>query len=192
MKSLPRILMFLAVILLASLFIWPMWSITLLAPQYPDGVQMHIYIDKIGGSSPGTLQNVNILNHYIGMKKIEPDSIPELKYMTPIVIFFMVTSLIAALMDRKMIYGIWAGLLLLVFCVGLYDFYLWEYDYGHNLDPNAPMKFDGASFQPPLLGRKEILNFTAISVPHIGGILAGLSLLLAIIAFWLKSKVTAK
>lgn len=192
MKSLPRILMFLAVILLASLFIWPMWSITLLAPQYPDGVQMHIYIDKIGGSSPGTLQNVNILNHYIGMKKIEPDSIPELKYMTPIVIFFMVTSLIAALMDRKMIYGIWAGLLLLVFCVGLYDFYLWEYDYGHNLDPNAPMKFEGASFQPPLIGRKEILNFTAISVPHIGGILAGLSLLLSIIAFWLKSKVTAK
>lgn len=192
MKSLPRILMFLAVILLASLFIWPMWSITLLAPQYPDGVQMHIYIDKIGGSSPGTLQNVNILNHYIGMKKIEPDSIPELKYMTPIVIFFMVTALIAALMDRKMIYGIWAGLLLLVFCVGLYDFYLWEYDYGHNLDSNAPMKFDGASFQPPLLGRKEILNFTAISVPHIGGILAGLSLLLSIIAFWLKSKVTAK
>lgn len=192
MKSLPRILMFLAVILLASLFIWPMWSITLLAPQYPDGVQMHIYIDKIGGSSPGTLQNVNILNHYIGMKKIEPDSIPELKYMTPIVIFFMVTALIAALMDRKMIYGIWGGLLLLVFCVGLYDFYLWEYDYGHNLDSNAPMKFDGASFQPPLLGRKEILNFTAISVPHIGGILAGLSLLLSIIAFWLKSKVTAK
>ncbi len=192
MKNLPRILMFLAVVLLASLFIWPMWSITLLAPQYPDGVQMHIYIDKIGGSSPGTLQNVNILNHYIGMKKIEPDSIPELKYMTPIVIFFMVTALVAALLDRKMIYGLWAVLLLLVFCLGLYDFYLWEYDYGHNLDSNAPMKFEDASFQPPLIGRKEILNFTAISVPHIGGVLAGISLLLSIIAFWLKSKVTVK
>ena len=192
MKNLPRILMFLAVVLLASLFIWPMWSITLLAPQYPDGVQMHIYIDKIGGSSPGTLQNVNILNHYIGMQKIEPDSIPELKYMKPIVIFFMLTALIAAIVDRKMIYGIWGLLLLLVFLVGLYDFYLWEYDYGHNLDPNAPMKFEGASFQPPLIGRKEILNFTAISLPHVGGVLAGLSLLFSFIAFWLKSKVSVK
>lgn len=184
--------MFLAVVLLASLFIWPMWSITLLAPQYPDGVQMHIYIDKIGGSSPGTLQNVNILNHYIGMQKIEPDSIPELRYMTPVVIFFMVTGLVAVILDRKIIYGLWGTLLLLVFCVGLYDFYLWEYDYGHNLDPNAPMKFEGASFQPPLLGRKEILNFTAISLPHLGGVLAGFSLLLSLIAFWLKSKVSVK
>ena len=119
MKNLPRILMFLAVVLLASLFIWPMWSITLLAPQYPDGVQMHIYIDKIGGSAPGTLQNVNILNHYIGMKKIEPDSIPELRYMTPIVIFFMVAALVAVILDRKVLYGLWGVLLLLVFLCGI-------------------------------------------------------------------------
>ena len=192
MKHLPRILMLLAVILMSSLFIWPMWSITLLAPQYPDGVQMHIYIDKIGGSSPGTLQNVNILNHYIGMKKIEPDSIPELKYMPPIVIFFMAAALIASVLDRKIMYGLWGLLLLLIFLIGLYDFYLWEYDYGHDLDPNAPMQFEGASFQPPLIGRKEILNFTAISLPHMGGLLAGSALVFSLIAYWLKSKVSVK
>ena len=188
MKHLPRILLFLSGILLLSLFIWPMWNITLLAPQYPDGVNMHIYIDKIGGDSPGTLQNVNILNHYIGMKKIEPDSIPELKYMPPIVIFFVILALAAAILDKKWMYWVWTVSFFLILCVGLYDFYMWEYDYGHNLDPNAPMIFEGASFQPPLIGRKEILNFTAISMPHIGGVLAGISLLLGAIAIYIKGR----
>ena len=80
---LPRILMLLAGVLMISLFVWPMWNITLIAPQYREGVHMHIYINKIGGATPGTLQNMNILNHYIGMKKITPESIPELKLMPP-------------------------------------------------------------------------------------------------------------
>ena len=77
--------MALAAICLLTLFLFPMWQITLLAPQYPDGVSLHIWINKIGGETPGTLQNVNILNHYVGMKYIEPESIPELTYF-PIMI----------------------------------------------------------------------------------------------------------
>ncbi len=180
--------MVLAGLLLVSLFFWPMWRITLLAPQYPDGVHMHIHIDKIGGATPGTLQNVNILNHYIGMKPIEPDSIPELKYMPPIVMFFIAFAFLVALLDKKWMYWLWLILILITLAVGMYDFYLWEYDYGHNLDPKAPMKFDDASFQPPLIGRKEIINFTAISVPHIGGYLMGFGVILAGIAALLKSK----
>lgn len=187
MDHLSRPVMILASLLLISLFIWPMWKITLLAPQYPDGVQMYIYINKIGGSSPGTLQNVNILNHYIGMKKIEPDSIPELKFMPGIVTFFIVTGFITALINKKWVYGFWLVAFALVLLVGLYDFYLWEYDYGHSLNPNAPMKFEGASFQPPLIGRKVILNFVAISMPALAGYLAGASLLLSAFAFYVKS-----
>ena len=182
--------MFGAVILLASLFIWPLWRITLLAPQYPDGVHMHIYIDKIGGATKGTLQNVNILNHYIGMKKITPESIPELKYMTPIVIFFMLFGLVAAFLDKKWLYWAWVILICVVLLIGIYDFYLWEYDYGHTLDPKAPMKFDGESFQPPLIGKKEIINFTAISMPHIGGYLLGAGVLFGILAAYLKKKIS--
>ena len=185
---LPRILMLLAGIFMMSLFIWPMWKITLLAPQYPDGVQMHIYINKIGGSTPGTLQNVNILNHYIGMKKITPESIPELKYMPPIVIFFILTAFLVAWLDKKWMYWTWTLSLIIILSIGLYDFYLWEYDYGHSLDPKAPMKFEGESFQPPLIGRKEIINFTAISMPHIAGYLLGIATLFGIIAIYLKSK----
>ncbi len=180
--------MLLAGVFMMSLFIWPMWKITLLAPQYPDGIQMHIYINKIGGSKPGTLQNVNILNHYIGMKKITPESIPELKYMPPIVIFFILTAFLAAWLDKKWLYWTWMFSLIIILNIGLYDFYLWEYDYGHSLDPKAPMKFEGESFQPPLIGRKEIINFTAISMPHIAGYFLGMAAFLGIVATYLKSK----
>ncbi len=189
---LPRLLMLFSTLLLISLFIWPMWKIRLLAPQYPDGVDMHIYINKIGGATPGTLQNINILNHYIGMKKIEPDSIPELKFMPPIVITFMILGLISILIDKKWMYWTWSFGFLIILLIGLYDFYLWEYDYGHNLDPNAPMIFEDASFQPPLIGKKDIINFTAISLPHIAGYMTGVSLLFAFVAAWLKGKVLKK
>jgi len=165
-----------------------MWRITLLAPQYPDGVEMHIYVNKIGGATPGTLQNINILNHYIGMKKITPESIPELKFMPPIVIFFIAAAFISAFLDKSWLYGTWTILLIIILVIGLYDFYLWEYDYGHTLDPKAPMKFEGESFQPPLLGRKDIINFTAISMPHIAGYLLGLSLIFGILATYFKTQ----
>jgi len=183
-----RILMILSGLLLVSLFFFPMWKVTLIAPQYPDGVQMHIYINKIGGRTPGTLQNINILNHYIGMKKIEPDSIKELTYFPYIVIFFIAWAIIVGLLNWKPFYLMW----LLVFSIGLmlamYDFYLWEYDYGHTLASNAPMKFEGESFQPPLFGSKILLNFVAKSYPHIGGYLTGLSVLCAAFATKLRYK----
>lgn len=190
--KLPRILILLAGTLMVTLFFWPMWNITLLAPQYPDGVHMHIYINKIGGANPGTLQNINILNHYIGMKEITPESIPELKYMPPIVIFFIVTAFIVAYLDKKWMYWTWILSLILILTIGMYDFYLWEYDYGHNLDPKAIMKFEGESFQPPLIGRKEIINFTAISMPHISGAFLGISVLLGLVATYFKSKNSKK
>ena len=183
----PRVTILVAGILLSALFFWPMWRITLLAPQYPEGVQMHIHIDKIGGKTEGTLQNVNILNHYIGMKPITPDAIPELKYMPKIVVFFIAFSVLTAVLDRKWMYWAWGISFMIVLFIGIYDFYLWEYDYGHSLDPKAPMKFEGESFQPPLIGSKQIINFTAVSMPHIGGYLMILSALLGLASIYLKS-----
>ena len=61
------------------------------------------------------------------------------------------------------------ALLVLAGIAGLYDFYQWGSDYGHNLDPTAPIKVPGMSYQPPLLGTKELLNFVAYSGPDTGG-----------------------
>ncbi len=180
--------MALAVPALLMLFVFPMWQIILYAPQYPDGVAMHIWINKIGGEEPSTIQNINILNHYVGMKYIEPDSIKELVYFPYIILAMAALALLAAIINRKGLFLGWAVLMILLAAVGMYDFYLWEYDYGHNLSPTAPIEIPGASFQPPLIGTKIILNFTAQSFPHIGGYFAGLSIFLAALAWWLKRK----
>ncbi len=184
-----RILIILSGLFLLTLFVYPMWRITLLAPQYPDGVHMYIYINKIGGKTPGTLQNVNILNHYIGMKPIEPDAIPELKYFPTIVLIFTGLAILVGMINWKPFYLIWLLLFVIALALAFYDFYLWEYDYGHNLDPHAPMKFDDTSFQPPLFGTKNLLNFIAKSYPHIGGYFIILSLFSATLATYLRIRV---
>jgi len=75
-----------AAVFLLLIFVFPLWKITLLAPQYPEGLGMFIWINKIVGEGPSTLQNINIMNHYIGMKAIEPDAIPEFSFMPYIVL----------------------------------------------------------------------------------------------------------
>lgn len=186
MKKLPKVLMIIASLGLLILFLYPMWRITLYAPQYPKGVTMYIYINKIGGDEPGTLQNVNILNHYVGMKYIEPESIPELKILPIAIITFVVLGLVSAFSNRPKLWLTWAILITIASIIGIYDFYLWEYDYGHNLSADAPIKVPGASFQPPVIGSKMILNFVAESYPYIGGIGAGISIALAYIAWFLN------
>lgn len=188
MKRLPSLLMILASLCLLTLFVFPMWKILLYAPQYPEGVEMHIWINKIGGSQPGTLQNVNILNHYVGMKVIEPDSIPELQYFQYVIIGMVALGLIIGLINNRRLFLLWTILLVGLCFAGIYDFYLWEYDYGHDLSDTAPIKIPGASFQPPLLGKKDILNFVAVSLPHIAGYFVGLSIVLGFSSWWLALK----
>ena len=188
MNKLPRALMFISVLFLGALFLFPMWRITLIAPQYPDGVTMYIWINKLGGETPSTLQNINILNHYIGMKYIEPESIPELRYFPFIVAGMMALGVIAIAIDRSGFYLFCGVVMTLLAAAGIYDFYLWEYDYGHNLSDTAPIKIPGASFQPPLFGSKQIINFTAISLPHTSGYLAGLAIVLSYVSWYLSKK----
>jgi hypothetical protein len=78
---------------------------------------------------------------------------------------------------------LWAVVYVAVAVAGLVDFWKWEYDYGHNLDmTQAIIKIPGMSYQPPLIGSKQLLNFTASSWPGLGGWAAGLSLGLVAVA----------
>ena len=180
--------MILAIGALLSLFVFPLWKIVLYAPQYPDGVKMLIWINKIGGETPSAIQNINILNHYVGMKFIEPDSIPELKYFPTIVWIIAGLGLLTVVLNKPWGYISWTVVMVILAGLAVYDFYLWEYDYGHTLSSKAPIKIPGASFQPPLIGTKKILNFIAQSYPGTAGYLTGVSVLLAFAAFWLRRK----
>lgn len=187
-KRISKFLMLISVVGLIALFFLPMWRITLIAPQYPKGVTMYIYINKIGGESASTIQNINILNHYVGMKYIEPESIPELTYFPYVIGIMIMLGIVASMFDRPWFYLTWLIILMVLACLGMYDFYLWEYDYGHDLSPKAPIKIPGASFQPPLMGTKMILNFTAKSYPALGGYFAMISMVMAGMAYWVKRK----
>lgn len=190
MKTAPRTIAILGVLALLTLYFFPLWRITLVAPQYPDGVTMFIWIYQITGETEGTLQNINILNHYVGMKAIVPESIPELQYFPYIVAALALMGLVAAGINRKGMYLAWASVFLLLAILGIYDFYLWEYDYGNNLDPRAPIKVPGQSYQPPLFGTKMLLNFEASSYPGFGGWMMGLGLLLSFVSYGLRRRST--
>jgi copper chaperone NosL len=173
---LSRFVVAAAALLLALLYVTPMWRIDLGAPQYPEGMGIRIWVDRIQGAGPNDLRNLNGLNHYIGMKAIEPDQIAELRYMPVIVGALIATGLLVALVGRRGPLFAWFGAYTLVALAGLADFWKWEYDYGHDLDPTAAIKIPGMAFQPPLLGGKQLLNFHASSWPDIGGVVAIISL----------------
>lgn len=184
MKRTNRIWMGIAALLLIGLYFFPIWSISLEAPQYPEGIGINISINSIEGKEPNDLQNLNGLNHYIGMKPIQPDSIPELRFMPPIIGFMLIGGLLIALFGNRKWVLTWLILFVILALVGLADFYIWEYNYGHNLNPNAPIKIPGMSYQPPLIGSKKIMNFDATSLPHIGFYLVFISMALSGWVWW--------
>lgn len=122
------------------------------------------------------------------MKYIEPDSIPELTYFPYIIGFMTVLGLIFAFIGKRILYLIWTLLMGLLGILGIYDFYLWEYDYGHNLSPTAPIKVPGMAYQPPLFGEKYLLNFLAKSYPDWGTYFMVIAIAMAFVAFWLLRK----
>jgi copper chaperone NosL len=180
-------ILIIAASLLLLMYLFPIWSITLQAPQYPEGLGMYIWVDNITGQKPHDLTNINLVNHYIGMKEIHPDSFPELHYMPWIVLFLVVFGLVAAFQRSNRMLLAWLIIFGLLAVVGLADFYRWNYNYGHDLDlAHAAIKIPGQAYQPPLFGKKTLLNFVAYSYPALGGIAAFLSFLLGSAA-WLIS-----
>jgi nitrous oxidase accessory protein len=178
------VLVAVASVLLLGVFVLPLWRIELVAPQYPEGLGMLIRVNAVTGIKPNELQNINGLNHYIGMKAIEPDAIPELRLMPWIVAGLVVFGLTAAAVGRRRLVAVWLGAFVVLAVVGLVDFWRWEYDYGHNIDfEHAIIKVPGMTYQPPLIGTKQLLNFTAASWPAGGAVCLGAAFLLGVAAF---------
>ena len=177
-NGVSRVIIAISSLLIAISFFVPIWRIDLFALQYPEGLVMKIWLDKLTGD----VEVINGLNHYIGMKKISVEMFPEFEFLKYIVAAFIVYGLVIAITGSRKI--LFSYLVVSVICgiLALYDFYQWGYDYGHNLDPNAPIKVPGMVYQPPILGHKQLLNFDAHSMPDVGGyIVIGSALICAII-----------
>lgn len=168
--------------LVFSIFV-PLWSIYLEAPQYPEGLSMFLWANKITGE----YEIINGLNHYIGMKTIHPEHFWEFEVLPYALGFFALLCFLAAIFNKKSWLYVTTVLFLVFGVAFMVDFWLWEYDYGHNLDPNAAIVVPGMSYQPPLIGFKQLLNFGAYSYPNIGGAImfsvAGILAILAVIEY---------
>lgn len=165
LKPLSRVVVAITSLLMVSAYFVPLWQILMWAPQYPEGLEMDIWINTITGD----VKVISALNHYIGMKHIEVEMFPEFGYMIYIVGFLIGFGLLTSLINRRLMLWMFSLLLVATAVAALVDFWLWGYDYGHNLDPTAAINIPGMSYQPPLIGTKQLLNFTAFSGPDIGG-----------------------
>jgi hypothetical protein len=188
------ILMIFGALLLTGLFVFPLWNIMLGAPQYPEPLGMDIYINGIQGMSEFDIQNIDGLNHYIGMK-----TLPKSEDMWEFSVFPLVIGVMASLgaiigflglfgkVSYRWFLG-WFVIMSFLGILGMYDFNAWMTDYGTNLDPHAIMKLqnpDGSpmSYKPPLFGHQKMLNFDAYSYPRLGGYLMGVGMFFTFTAY---------
>lgn len=191
-KLLPlsRIVIAVSALLMISAYFVPLWQILMWAPQYPEGLGMKIWINNITGD----VKIISALNHYIGMRHIEVSMFPEFKYMIYIVAFIIAVGLLTSIINRRFMLYIFATLVVASGIAALVDFYLWGYDYGHNLDPTAAIVVPGMAYQPPVIGTKQLLNFTAFSGPDIGGwifLVSGILIIGTLVFEIYKSRKTA-
>lgn len=176
-----------AILFVGSLFV-PLWRIELDAPQYPEGLVLQLHADKIGGN----VDIINGLNHYIGMATLHTENFIEFSILPYIFSAFAVMSIaLLFLNSRKVIKVFFFVLVVFVILSGL-DFYRWNYEYGHNLDPAAAIIVPGMSYQPPLLGYKQLLNFGAFSIPDVGGFMLAAAIMLVGLAVVIEYDLIAK
>ncbi len=179
----PRGLLVIAALLLLPAYLAPLWKLTMFAPQYPDGLRLSIYSYKLEGGNAGQdVREINVLNHYIGMRDLAAADFTEFKWIP------FVVGALALLLLRGAILGNMSTVVdLLVMYIYFGLFSLWSfayklYSYGHNLAPTAAVKVP--PFMPPLLGHRKLANFEVYSFPGIGSYaLAAAALVLGGAAF---------
>jgi len=139
---------------------------------------LQIFPDKLGGQ----VEIINGLNHYIGMKTLHTEDFFEFTILPYLIGSFALIALLVGVFGNKRSLYAFFGLFAVFGIVAMVDFYRWNYNYGHNLDPTAAIIVPGMAYQPPLIGYKQLLNFGAYSIPDTGGwlfIASGLLLLFA-------------
>jgi len=199
-----KIIMIAGSLLLLLLFVFPLWKITLLAPQYPEPLGLNIHITHLSdGNQFNDVNNIDLLNHYIGMAHLPTkinvgkgvvEPFKEFVIIPIVVVALAIIGLIFGFIGNRKLYATWLGLLIISGIIGMYDFYNWLYIYGHDLNPNAILKItdkvtgEMMAYQPPIFGFKQMLNFQVYSYPSTGVYFIVFSFILVCLAFYMNNK----
>lgn len=177
-QFIPRLLFVVAAICLALSIYFPWWNLELVAPQYPEGLNLTVYPSHLSGE----IDIINTLNHYIGMADIVQEGFPELKVIPYVIWAFVLLLILNAFFPS----GKFSFVILLLFIVGgmwgIYDMYHWLHTFGTQLDPEAPIKVP--PFVPPVVGKNTLANFTTYSSFRMGFYLVVVAVLFFIIGLW--------
>lgn len=176
---LPSALMMLAALLLMISMFLPYWSMKMEAPQYPDGLFVDVYVNRLEGD----MREVDSLNHYLGMPPLDEGG----RFERSISIISMVV-LGLLLMAGVFVHNQWAGVLAIPALAFPFIFVadLWWilYQYGHSIDPNSALGSAIEPFTPPILGRGEIAQFATIAQFEIGFYLAITAVFIILVGLW--------
>lgn len=188
LTPISRIIIAVCGLMLMTVLFVPLWQIEMDAPQYPEGLVLKMHPHKLAGN----VDIINGLNHYIGMKELHAENFIEFTVLPYIIIFFALFCFVVAIQRKRVWLTVLTSAFIIFGIIAMADFYRWLYDYGHDLNPAAAIIVPGQSYQPPLLGFKQLLNFGVYSIPDIGGflfILVGILLLtITIIQYKTKKK----
>ena len=175
----PTLFMSLAAVLLIASILVPYWKMTLHAPQYPKGLAVQAYVNRMVGD----VKEIDGLNHYIGMRPLAEAASLELSLSIAAIV---VISLLV--LGTIFVHTRWAALLalpaVLFPILFLGDLAFWLYTFGHNLDPTAPLSSSIEPFAPPVLGEGKVGQFRTVAEPDIGLIIAALASLLIIVGLF--------
>jgi hypothetical protein len=180
---LPTILFTLAAILLLVSIFLPYWEMTLLAPQYPNGLHVTAYVNELTGD----VSEIDGLNHYIGMRPLN-----EAAKLERSISVFAIAALTLLIVAAIFVHTRWVVLLvmpaILMPVVFLLDLQYWLRDFGLNLDETAALSSAIDPFVPKVLGRGKIAQFETVATPGIGLWLAIIASILCIVGLYYHRK----
>jgi hypothetical protein len=175
----PTLLFVVAAALLIGSIFQPYWQLTLHAPQYPKGLYVQAYLNRVTGD----VKEIDGLNHYIGMRPLAEAAAFE-KQVSLLGLGVVVLLVVAAVF----VHTRWAALIALpalLFPVAfLADLQFWLASFGQNLDPTAPLSSSVKPFIPPVLGPGKVGQFATDSQPLAGLWLAGVASLLILVGLY--------
>lgn len=180
---LPTAALMLAALLLTTSIFVPYWSMTLVAPQYPKGLTVDVYINHLEGD----IQEVDALNHYLGMPKLDEGGRLERSIAVYTLLAFGLL-----LVATIFIHNQWAALLALP-AVGfplvfVADLWLILYRYGHSIDPKSALGSAIDPFTPKLVGEGTIGQFSTHASFELGFFLAVAASIVILIGLWLHRR----
>jgi CDP-diglyceride synthetase len=128
---------------------------------FPEGIPVLFSLTRFTGE----VQEMNTINHYIGMDPMEKGAPTERRLVPFIYLIFFVSLAVFLFYEGPVwwLFGVGPALMPVYF-VGVFSY--WLYWFGHNLHEYGAFKIK--PFMPTVLGDGKVAQMTTHSYPYVG------------------------